>query len=520
MKFLNKIDGADKLIQDSNNRLVTDAEKTAWNGKQNALGYTPVNKAGDIMTGTLVVDGKNLPSGADIVTMKRGSGTNRFVLETQDKAMQVFMEAGGAYGLTGTITASDFRIRTKYTDRVSIRGSDGNVGIGTTSPTQTLDVNGKIRMRTQTAAADGDDIIATKKYVDDGLDGKVDNSRVLTDVPVNAKFTDTTYSEITTSEIDAGTSSTLRTISGRRIKYILDKVQGWINALTKADVGLNNVDNVKQATKVEFDEHLAETATQAHFAKNIAIEDSGARFTSGDVEGALNELFTSVSDGKTVIASSITDMGQAASGSDTFAQLAAKIRDISKDATASVGDVLAGKTFYQGGVKRTGTMANQGAKIITPSTTNQAIAAGYHNGSGYVVGDANLIAENILSGKSIFGVVGNVVPGKKYATGTGTTSALPKNFSVLGYMISAVYTSISGLDFTPSVIIVRGPSVGFDSVVFKTRLLDSSAYYIYGFYSNNGERLADNIIGMGEPYELPCGNLYQASKSYTWYAWE
>jgi len=107
------------------------------------------------------------------------------------------------------------------------------------------------------------------------------NNKVQTDVPVNAKFTDTvttingktgaiskddivalgipsqdtTYSEITTAEIDAGTASTLRTITGRRVKYILDKVQGWIGGLTKSDVGLSNVDNVKQASKTEFDEH-------------------------------------------------------------------------------------------------------------------------------------------------------------------------------------------------------------------------------------------------------------------------
>ena len=37
MKFLNEIDGADKLKEDSENRLVTDTEKAAWNGKQNAL---------------------------------------------------------------------------------------------------------------------------------------------------------------------------------------------------------------------------------------------------------------------------------------------------------------------------------------------------------------------------------------------------------------------------------------------------------------------------------------------------
>lgn len=95
----------------------------------------------------------------------------------------------------------------------------------------------------------------TKQETEAMLSDKVSNSRVLTDVPVNAKFTDTTYSEISTAEIDVGTASTLRVITGRRIKYILDKVQGWISALTKADIGLGSVDNIQQATKVEFNTH-------------------------------------------------------------------------------------------------------------------------------------------------------------------------------------------------------------------------------------------------------------------------
>ena len=83
------------------------------------------------------------------------------------------------------------------------------------------------------------------------LDDKVDNSRVLTDVPENAKFTDTntTYSEISTAEIDAGTASTLRTITARRIKYILDKVAITISNLTKSDVGLEKVDNTSDLNK-------------------------------------------------------------------------------------------------------------------------------------------------------------------------------------------------------------------------------------------------------------------------------
>ena len=52
-------------------------------------------------------------------------------------------------------------------------------------------------------------------------------------------------------------------------------------------------------------------------------------------------------------------------------------------------------------------MPNNEAITITPSTTNQTIIAGYHNGNGTVTGDADLIEGNIRSGVNIFGVEGN-----------------------------------------------------------------------------------------------------------------
>jgi hypothetical protein len=80
-------------------------------------------------------------------------------------------------------------------------------------------------------------------------------------------------------------------------------------------------------------------------------------------------------------------------------------------------DVLTSKTFSNAGaVGITGTMPDNGAVVITPTTTNRAIVAGYHNGSGYVVGDANLVAGNIASGVDIFGVTGSAV----VATGDAT----------------------------------------------------------------------------------------------------
>jgi|LSQX01.2.fsa_nt_gb hypothetical protein len=46
--------------------------------------------------------------------------------------------------------------------------------------------------------------------------------------------------------------------------------------------------------------------------------------------------------------------------------------------------------------------------IITPSTVNQAIPKGVHDGTGYVKGDANLVAGNIRHGVNVFGVIGTL----------------------------------------------------------------------------------------------------------------
>lgn len=84
-----------------------------------------------------------------------------------------------------------------------------------------------------------------------------------------------------------------------------------------------------------------------------------------------------------------------------------------QDATAGVAEVLATKTFYGQGVKKTGTMPNRGAVAGTISTVagTYAIAQGYHDGSGTVsidsVEQAKIIASNIKSGVEILGVVGD-----------------------------------------------------------------------------------------------------------------
>ena len=85
-----------------------------------------------------------------------------------------------------------------------------------------------------------------------------------------------------------------------------------------------------------------------------------------------------------------------------------------QDATATVAEILAGKTAYNKGVKLTGTMKNNGAvtgKISTKSG-KYTVPQGYHDGSGTVQIDsteqAKLIPTNIREGVTVLGVTGTM----------------------------------------------------------------------------------------------------------------
>lgn len=78
---------------------------------------------------------------------------------------------------------------------------------------------------------------------------------------------------------------------------------------------------------------------------------------------------------------------------------------ITASATQSEGYVTAGTK------SSTKQLTTQAAKTVTPSTSNQtAVASGrYTTGAVTVSGDSNLVADNIKSGTSIFGVNGTYV---------------------------------------------------------------------------------------------------------------
>lgn len=242
---------------------------------------------------------------------------------------------------------------------------------------------------------------------------------------------------------------------GEELKTALNNAVDALNATADGNSGADNVgatavegwpgssvQAILESAKSDIAGHKAAAAVQAHLAKNIAIEDTEGLFTATHVEGALGELFTSVSNGKNTVAAAITDKGVPTSGSDSFSQMAGNIDSIVLSSGNAVEtDVLSGKTFSNdSGTGKVGTMPNRGAvsqslaingsytipqgyhngagqvtqsvatkgaQTYTPGITNQIIAGGqYLINAQTILGSANLLASNIKDGVNIFGVVG------------------------------------------------------------------------------------------------------------------
>lgn len=143
---------------------------------------------------------------------------------------------------------------------------------------------------------------------------------------------------------------------------------------------------------------------------------------------------------------------------------------------AVAGDVLAGKTFYGSDyTKKTGTIPSKTSAIYQPKTLTQTIQAGqYLSGAQTILGDTNLIPENIKKGVSVFGVNGTLEEAQyKSATGTITSSTSTVSTQVQrhgGTVTASVPTiTVSGLDFYPSIITAES----------ETELGQIKAYIMY-----------------------------------------
>lgn len=223
----------------------------------------------------------------------------------------------------------------------------------------------------------------------------------------------------------------------------------------------------------------------------IAIKDS--------VSGEDGQLEISLPDGyyggKTCTASDTNLVaGNIKSGATIFGTAGALLPS---GGAATASNVLSGATFFGAGQSdwnlQTGTMANIGAQTITPSTSNQTITLGYHNGEGYCAGDADLISTNIKSGVNLFGVDGD---GNVADTSTGD--------AVAGDILSGKIAWVDGSEITGN---IAAQTLSADSETV------AAGYYEATTLSAVDADLAAGNIASGTTIFGVAGNY---SASYTW----
>lgn len=117
--------------------------------------------------------------------------------------------------------------------------------------------------------------------------------------------------------------STISGVTGANIQAVLEDLKLQINGAVAGSIPDGTITQAKLAFEIATD------------AASTTIADTGAHFTSTNVEGALDELFTSANSVKTNVSGAI---GSPATVNDTGAQLASKITTEKGRIASEVGD--------------------------------------------------------------------------------------------------------------------------------------------------------------------------------------
>lgn len=103
-------------------------------------------------------------------------------------------------------------------------------------------------------------------------------------------------------------------------------------------------------------------------------------------------------------------------------------KTVSVTPSVTTAGYISSGTAGNADVSLTASVTTKGATTYTPTTSNQTIASGtYLTGTQTISGDANLVASNIKSGVSIFGVSGSLAFVTYYTGSSAPSSSLGSN---------------------------------------------------------------------------------------------
>lgn len=172
---------------------------------------------------------------------------------------------------------------------------------------------------------------------------------------------------------------------------------------------------------------ITEETTYTPGTEDITIQRGVYLSAPQVIKGDANLLPENIKQGVTIFGVDGTSQG----GTDT------------SDATATSGDILAGKTAYVNDEKLTGTIpVIDESKTYTPGTADLTIPGGFYVSVPQTVkGDANLAAENIKTGVKVFDVTGNFT---EDATATANKIAKDETAYVKGEKITGTASIMEG----------------------------------------------------------------------------
>lgn len=166
---------------------------------------------------------------------------------------------------------------------------------------------------------------------------------------------------------------------------------------------------------------------------------------------------------KTVTPSTSKQTVKPDSGYDGLSQVTVNAMPTATQATPSInvssaGLITASATqtagYVSAGTKSaTKQLSTQAAQTITPGTTDKTIASGkYLTGAQTIKGDANLVAGNIKSGVSIFGVAGSYAGSG--TSGSGGAQIATGTFTPVDVSLMDIPVVVSGLGFKPKAVYI------------------------------------------------------------------